>query len=148
VRINGKIETHPEGAYYIEWRIGGRRGRRYRSAVPKDEAIDQARRKAVELRAIGEGLIAVPELEPQAPAKVPIGKAIDDYLRFVRAHRKERTYTTYRFTLDTLLRGSYKKQYIDDATREDVLDFMTYCYERELGKRTVYDKVVTVLQLF
>ena len=148
VRINGKIETHPEGAYYIEWRIGGRRGRRYRSAVPKDEAIDQARRKAVELRAIGEGLIAVPELEPQVPAKVPIGKAIDDYLRFVRAHRKERTYTTYRFTLDTLLRGSYKKQYIDDATREDVLDFMTYCYERELGKRTVYDKVVTVLQLF
>jgi integrase len=29
-----------------------------------------------------------------------------------------------------------------------VLDFMTYCYEQKLGARTVYDKVVTVLQLF
>ena len=26
VRINGQIEVHPEGAYYIEWRVGGRRG--------------------------------------------------------------------------------------------------------------------------
>ena len=29
-----------------------------------------------------------------------------------------------------------------------MLDFMTYCYEQGLGARTVYDKVVTVLQLF
>jgi integrase len=145
VRVNGTIEVHLEGTYYIEWR---EQGRRFRASVDKDDAIDQARRKAVELRAIREGLIAAPEPPPVAPAKTPIGKAIDDYLRFVHAHRKPRTYITYRFTLDTLLRGSYKKQYIEDATRDDVLEFMTYCYERKLGKRTVYDKVVTVLQLF
>src|SRR5258708_33958415 len=28
VRINGKLEVHPEGAYYIEWRVGGPPGRR------------------------------------------------------------------------------------------------------------------------
>ncbi len=120
-------------------RRGGQRAR---------EAIDQARRKAVELRAVKEGLIAAPEPEPEVEPKIPIGKAIDDYLRFVRAHRKPRTYLTYRFTLDTLLRAAYKKKYVEDATRRDVLDFMTYCYEQGLGKRTVYDKVVTVLQLF
>ncbi len=114
----------------------------------REEAIDQARRKAVELRAVREGLIAAPEPEPEVEPKIPIGKAIDDYLRFVRAHRKPRTYLTYRFTLDTLLRAAYKKKYVEDATRQDVLDFMTYCYEQGLGKRTVYDKVVTVLQLF
>jgi integrase/recombinase XerD len=27
VRINGAIEVHPEGSYYIEWREGGRRRR-------------------------------------------------------------------------------------------------------------------------
>ena len=97
VQVNGAVEVHPEGSYF-EWREGGRR---CRSTVPKDEALDHARRKAVELRAIREGLIAAPEAVPQAPAKIPSGKAIDDYLRFVRAHRKERTYTTYRFTLDT-----------------------------------------------
>jgi integrase/recombinase XerD len=145
VRINGTVEVHTEGSYYIEWR---ERGKRHREAATREEAIDQARRKAVELRAVKDGLIAAPEPEPEVAAKILIAKAIDDYLRFVRAHRKPRTYLTYRFTLDTLLRAAYKKKYVEDATRQDVLDFMTYCYERGLGKRTVYDKVVTVLQLF
>lgn len=62
--------------------------------------------------------------------------------------RKSRTFLTYRYTLDVLLRASYKKKYVEDAAREDAIDFMTYCYEQGLGPRTVYDKVVTVLQLF
>jgi integrase len=148
VSINGQVEVHPEGAYFIEWRIGGRRGRRYRSAVDRDEAIDAARRKAIELRAIRDGLIASPEPEPKAAPKTKIGDAIDAYLRYVRMQRKPRTHLTYRYTLDTLLRASYKKKYVEDATRDDVLDFMTRCYELGLGARTVYDKVVTVLQLF
>jgi integrase len=148
VRINDQIEVHPEGAYYIEWRVGGRRGRRYRTAVARDEAIDQARRKAIELRAIRDGLIAGPEPEPEVAPKTTIGDAIDAYLRYVKMQRKPRTHLTYRYTLDTLLRAAYKKKYVEDATRDDVLDFMTYCYELGLGARTVYDKVVTVLQLF
>ena len=148
VRINGQIEVHPEGAYYIEWRVGGRSGRRYRTAVAKDDAIDQARRRAIELRAIRDGLIAAPEPEPEVAPKTTIGDAIDAYLRYVKMQRKPRTHLTYRYTLDTLLRAAYKKKYVEDATRDDVLDFMTYCYEQGLGARTVYDKVVTVLQLF
>ena len=123
-------------------------GRRYRTAVARDEAIDQARRKAVELRAIRDGLIAAPEPEPEVAPKTTIGDAIDAYLRYVQMQRKPRTHLTYRYTLDTLLRAAYKKKYVEDATRDDVLDFMTYCYEQGLGARTVYDKVVTVLQLF
>lgn len=145
VRVNGVIETHPEGAYYIEWR---ERGKRCRVSVAREDAIAEARRKAMELGAIREGLIAAPEPEPEVAPKIPIGQAIDDYLRFVRVHRKHRTYLTYRFTLDTLLRKAYKKKHVEDATRQDVIDFMTYCYEQGLGARTVYDKVVTVLQLF
>ncbi len=148
VRINGQLEVHPEGAYYIEWRVGGRSGRRYRTAVAKDDAIDQARRKAIELRAIRDGLIAAPEPEPEVAPKTTIGDAIDAYLRYVKMQRKPRTHLTYRYTLDTLLRAAYKKKYVEDATRDDVLDFMTNCYEQGLGARTVYDKVVTVLQLF
>lgn len=80
--------------------------------------------------------------------KTPIGDAIDDYLKYVKMQRKKRTYLTYRYTLDVLLRASYKKKYAEDATRQDAIDFMTYCYEQGLGARTVYDKLVTVLQLF
>ena len=145
VRINGTIEVHTEGTYYIEWRD---RGKRCRASVTREDAVDQARRKAIELRAMREGLITSPEPEPEASPKTTIGDAIDAYLRYVRMQRKARTHLTYRYTLDTLLRKSYKKKFVEDASRDDVLDFMTYCYEQGLGARTVYDKVVTVLQLF
>lgn len=145
VRVNGAVEVHTEGAYYIEWR---ERGKRCRVSVSREDAVDRARRKAVELRAVRDGLISAPEPEPEAAPKTKIGDAIDGYLRYVRMQRKPRTHLTYRYTLDTLLRASYKKEYVEDATRDDVLDFMTHCYELGLGARTVYDKVVTVLQLF
>ena len=146
VRINGAVETHTEGAYYIEWR---ERGKRCRVSVAREDAVAEARKKAVELRAIRDGLIASPE--PVVEEKVEqtsIGDAIDAYLRYVKMQRKSRTFLTYRYTLDVLLRASYRKKYVEDATRQDAIDFMTYCYEQGLGARTVYDKVVTVLQLF
>lgn len=146
VRINGTVETHTEGAYYIEWR---ERGRRCRASVDREDAVAEARKKAVELQAIRDGLIASPEpVVEDAVVQTPIGDAIDAYLRYVKMQRKSRTYLTYRYTLDVLLRASYKKKYVEDATRQDAIDFMTYCYEQSLGPRTVYDKVVTVLQLF
>jgi integrase/recombinase XerD len=50
--------------------------------------------------------------------------------------------------LDTLLRQSYAKEYVDQVDRQDILNFMTDCYKQALGSRTVYDKLVVVLQLF
>jgi integrase/recombinase XerD len=149
VLVDGAVEVHPEGSYFIEWRENGRRRR---ESVEKEEALDRARRKAVEVQAQRDGLIqAAP---PPTPAensengRVKTGEAIDLYLKFIKAHRKSRTYLTYRFTLDVLLRTSFTKPYIDQVTREDLIQFMTDCYERGLGKRTVYDKLVVVLQLF
>ncbi len=63
--------------------------------------------------------------------------------------RKSRTFLTYRYTSSMFYSAPRtKKKYVEDATRQDAIDFMTYCYEQSLGSRTVYDKVVTVLQLF
>ena len=141
VRINGAVETHTEGAYYIEWR---ERGKRCRVSVAREDAVAEARKKAVELQAIRDGLIASPEpVVEEAVVQTPIGDAIDAYLRYVKMQRKSRTFLTYRYTLDVLVRASYKKKYVEDATRQDAIDFMTYCYEQGLGARTVYDKVVT-----
>ena len=145
VRVNGQVEVHVEGSYFIEWWVSGRR---FREATTREDAIECARHKTVERRAIRAGLIASPEPQSDPSPKTEIGKAIDDYLRYVKMQRKKRTYLTYRYTLDVLLRASYKRKYAEDATRQDALDFMTYCYEQGLGARTVYDKIVTVLQLF
>ena len=67
------------------------------------EVIEAARRKSIEVNAQKAGIIeASPEPEQQ---RVTISQAIDEYLDFIKAHRKERTYVTYRYTLDKLLKN-------------------------------------------
>jgi hypothetical protein len=44
-------------------------------------------------------------------------------------------------------RSSYQKKYVDEATREYILQFMIDCHKLGLGNRTGYDKLVVVLQL-
>src|SRR5262249_11506386 len=54
VRTNGRTEVHPEGVYYIEWRNNGQRRRQ---AIPnRNEVLEQARLKALELEAAKAGM--------------------------------------------------------------------------------------------
>ena len=144
VLISGHDEHHPEGGYYLEWY---QEGKRRRQAVGDfSEVVEAARRKSIEVNAQKAGIIeASPEPEQQ---RVTISQAIDEYLDFIKAHRKQRTYVTYRYTLDKLLKQWCRRSFVDQITREDILQFMTDCYKHGLGKRTVYDKLVVVLQLF
>jgi hypothetical protein len=43
VRINGTVETHIDGAHYIEWR---ERGKRCRVSVVHGDAVAEARKRA------------------------------------------------------------------------------------------------------
>jgi integrase/recombinase XerD len=148
VWVSGREEHHPEGRYYLEWYESGRRRRK---PVPAfEDVLQAARSKSIELNARKAGiLLEAPQAAP-APqaARLTLASAIDQYLEYVRAQRSLRTYRTYRPTLDVLLRNSYTKIYVDEATREDLLKFMSDCFRLGLGSRTVYDKLVVVLQLF
>ncbi len=149
VTILGRDEHHTEGTYYLEWyEIDNRRRRK---AVPNfADVAEQSRRKAIEVEAMRAGVIehrTAPALGA-APGHIRVVVAIDNYLDFVKHHRAERTYLTYRYTLDTLLRESCTTPYVEDVSREDIVKFMTDCYKRGLGGRTVYDKLVVVLQMF
>lgn len=147
VRIAGVDEHHPEGTYYVEWY---ELGKRHRKAVADfTDVAEAARLKAIELDALRAGLISAP-----APAcnknenSRTLATAISQYLSTIKNQRSRRTYISYRYTLEELLLPSYQKTSIDEVTREDILAFMSRCYELELGHRTVYDKLVVVLQLF
>jgi hypothetical protein len=61
VRVQGKIEIHQEGTYFIEWREGGRRRRR--AIAERAQVIERARLKSLEL----EGVVLSP---PTAPVQV------------------------------------------------------------------------------
>lgn len=157
VVVAGRDEHHPEGTYYIEWYEVG--NRRRRKAVPNfGELVEQARRKAIEIEATRAGAMqvaAAPVILPVSAAPVrahtprlAVGAAIDKYLEFIENHRSRRTYLTYRYTLDTLLRDCCGSACVEDVSRDDILEFMTHCYKQGLGNRTVYDKLVVVLQMF
>lgn len=54
VRVEGKIEVHPEGRYYLEWRESGQRRR---EPVPSQgHVLDHARIKRLELEAAAAGI--------------------------------------------------------------------------------------------
>jgi integrase/recombinase XerD len=105
VRVNGEVEVHSEGSYYIEWWVSGRR---FREATTREDAVECARHKSVELRAIRAGLIASPEPSPVAEAKTPIGDAIDDYLKYVKMQRKSRTFLTPRRSPEGFLQAKVR----------------------------------------
>lgn len=149
VLIAGQDEHHPEGTYYIEWYEVG--NRRRRKAVPNfADVLDAARRKAIEVDAMRAGLIESPAtvVANSRSEDLAVGKAIDQYLEFIKDHRSHRTFLTYRYTLDTLFRESCKAESVGHISRSDILNFMTHCYQQGLDHRTVYDKLVVVLQMF
>jgi integrase len=147
VWVAGRDEHHSEGRYYLEWYEAGKRRRK---PVPKFENLLQAARaKSIQLNALKAGLL--PPVEAPVvdePARLTMSSAIDDYLEYIRKHRSLRTYRTYRPTLNILFRNSYTKTFVDQVTREDILKFTSDCFDQGLAPRTVYDRLVTVLQLF
>ena len=147
VLVKGCDEHHPEGRYYLEWYEDGRRHREPVAAF--DLVLTAARAKSIQLNARRAGIL--PSAKPPATpstARITLAAAIDKYLEYIKVQRSLRTYRTYRPTLDVLLRNSYTKTYVDEVTRDDVLKFMGDCFDLGLGSRTVYDKLVVVLQLF
>lgn len=147
VWISGRDEYHPEGRYYLEWYEVGRRRRR--AAGSLDEALGSARHKSIEIEAAKAGIVKPPVVPVTvSETRTKTASALQKYLQFVQTHRSPRTYLTYRFTLDTLLRASYSKSFVDEVNRDDILKFIADCYERGLGGHTVYDKLVVVLQFF
>jgi len=147
ILITGRDEHHPEGSYYLEWY---EHGKRHRKAVADFATVAEAARlKAIEVEALKAGVMSRPA-QPAAinPNGITLAAAVDQYLAMVQAQRSHRTYISYRYTLKQLLVPSYEKSSVEQVSREDILVFMARCYQLGLGHRTVYDKLVVVLQLF
>jgi len=147
ILITGRDEHHPEGSYYLEWY---EHGKRHRKAVADFATVAEAARlKAIEVEALKAGVMSHPAQPATiSPNGIALAAAVDQYLAMVQAQRSHRTYISYRYTLKELLVPSYEKSSVEQVAREDILVFMARCYQLGLGHRTVYDKLVVVLQLF
>src|SRR5258706_14657080 len=92
VIVNGKQETHKEGAYYLEWREGSKR---IRLSVGKDPADASARRqrKEAELNAVNNGVTVVPENGQNGYRS--LATAVTEYLEETTLTKRPKTLAAY-----------------------------------------------------
>src|ERR1700686_2418231 len=91
VLVNGKQETHKEGAYYLEWREGSKR---VRLSVGKDPADASARRqrKEAELNAVNNGVTVVAH---DKKAHRSVAAAVAEFLDETKLTKKPKTLAAY-----------------------------------------------------
>jgi len=156
VMIRGKDEHHPEGRYYLDWYQDGKKRRQ--AVATFEDLVPAARAKFVELQARSAGiLVELPapdrpeqstrsqEKEASASDRLSMEIVIDQYLDYCKTQRSLRTYRTYRPALLSYFLPSFtrKKKFVDEVTRQDILDYISFCFDRGLAARSVYDKVVS-----
>lgn len=155
VLVHGKDEHHPEGCYYLEWRENNKRRRQPVSMF--DEVVPAARTKAIELQARRAGILVTLPSQPE-PAllatsvqgsasnedRLPMAVAVDRYMDFIQRQRSLRTFRTYRVALRNYFLNCYSKTYLDEVTRQDLLRFSNFCFDRGIQACSVNDKLITV----
>jgi integrase/recombinase XerD len=143
VLVNGKPETHTEGAYYIEWYDNGKRKRR---SVGKNalDAFAAQKRQAQVLGAKAHG-ITVSEGDPTSPT---LGEACEEFLREIELHRKHKTFLQYSTALTYLKESVGERKRLADVSRKDLLNFVQYIrQEKNLAERTAWTKLTVAVQL-
>jgi hypothetical protein len=122
VTTKSKIERHPEGSYYLEWRNGSKR---IRLSVGKDAAAADAQRqrKEYELRApIHNVQVVVPERNGHRS----LAAAVETYLEEIKLTKKPKTHSSYSVALSYFMESCHKPN-LEDIDRLDLLKFMLFC---------------------
>src|SRR5260370_26284822 len=142
VLIDGRPELHKEGAYYIEWYLDGRR---YRESVGKNpsEAFAVAERKAQVLKNQALGIEIVGE-DKQTGAT--LAEACREFLEETRQHHRPKTYSQYKAALE-YFRQSCREQPLSNIERTDLMTFMGFLADRDLARRTIWNKVQVVVSM-
>ncbi len=139
--VHGKLERHPEGAYYLEWSEGSKR---VRLSVGKDPAEASARRqrKEAELNAVNNGVAVVAHGQNGHKS---IAAAVADFLDETKLTKKPKTLAAYSTALSYFTESCHKLN-LDDIERKDLLKFSAFLRdEKEQAPRSVYNKFENVM---
>jgi integrase len=141
VIVNGKQETHKEGAYYLEWREGVKR---VRLSVGKDPADASARRqrKEAELNAVNNGVAVVPDGQK---GNRSVAAAVADFLDETKLTKKPKTLAAYGTALSYFMESCHKLN-LEDIDRRDMLKFHAFLRDdKEQAPRSCWNKFATVM---
>jgi integrase/recombinase XerD len=139
VWVNDREERHPEGSYYIDYKVDGRRVRES-VGTNAQEAAAKRDQKQVELAAKNKGLVVQEEI-----SKRSLKSAVTQYLEDIKLTKKPKTYSAYSTSLEYFLE-SCPKQFLEDIERKDLLKFSAFLRdEKEQSPRSVANKFENVV---
>lgn len=144
--VNGVAEHHREGIYQLRYSSGGKR---VWEPVGDDPTLAEAERRKKErhLAAIAEGIPLVSAYEPRltkGSPKTQLAAAVTTYLGEVERHKSKRTWQSYSKTLNDFLKACTKSD-VEKVNRQDVLAFVDYMQANKISKRTMFNRVSTLL---
>ena len=141
VLIGGKEQRHPEGAYYLEWREGGKR---VRQSVGRDAAAAAARRHRQQ-QILGSKAAGIKLVDEDQDDGLSLAEAVAGYLEDVRISKKPKTYAAYKKALEYFLESCNKTR-VTGIERQDLLRFSAFLRDvKKLQPRTVYNKFENVM---
>jgi len=120
LRVAGKWEFFPEG-----------------DPARKDlnEALHRKGEREHELR-IGVAAPLIPQQTAAQPGKTPVADAVQKYFDNLESMGKDpKTIRTYRAAVDGFVASSYKKPYIEDYERQDLIDYMGWLRKQPRKER-------------
>jgi len=142
VRVNGKPERHPEGAYYLEWRENGRRVRLSVGKDPQDAAARRLRKES-ELQAVNNGVTVVPENGNEG--RRSLVAAVEEFIEETRLTKKPKTLAAYTTSL-AYFQESCQKLFLQDIDRKDLLKFCAFLRdEKKQAPRSCWNKFANVM---
>jgi len=126
VLVDGKEETHPEGAYYLnvsgQWLLAGKT-----SVEAQDTQRKHLARQRYE-RETGESL-------PGSSGGTPLAEAVDRYFSNLEARGADpKTIRTYHAAIDAFV-AQCKKSCVEQVEKQDMLDFMGWLRKQPIPQR-------------
>src|SRR6202163_782825 len=141
VIVNGKQETHKEGAYYLEWREGSKRVRLSVGKDPQDAAARRLRKEA-ELNALNNGVSVVPDGQN---GRRSVAAAVAEFLDETKLTKKPKTLAAYTTALSSFVESCHKLN-LEEIERRDLLKFSVFLRdEKDQAPRSVYNKFENVM---
>lgn len=137
--VSGTAQLHPEATCYLRYREGGKT--RLKSAGKDlDAALMAQRRLQSTLERVALGEAGATAANSASLPHTTIDEAMADYIADVASQRSLKTSRAYSFVLG-LFRKSCQKNYLDELTRRDLIDFMTFLRSRGQADRSIYNKI-------
>ena len=142
VKVSGRPEHHPEGAYYLEWRENGRRIRLSVGKDPQDAAARRLRKES-ELQAVNNGVTVVPESGDAGHRSLVA--AVEEFIEETRLTKKPKTLAAYSTSL-VYFQESCQKIFLQDIDRKDLLKFCAFLRDqKEQAPRSCWNKFANVM---